>query len=58
MRAALQRPDGMFVHFTDGRIAWGRGNGFAALGLTEALTSLPAEPSVTRAGAGMCIDAR
>jgi unsaturated rhamnogalacturonyl hydrolase len=30
------------VHFTDGRIPWGRGNGFAALGLTEALTSLPA----------------
>jgi rhamnogalacturonyl hydrolase YesR len=38
----LQREDGIFVHFTDGRIAWGRGNGFAALGLTEALTALPA----------------
>jgi rhamnogalacturonyl hydrolase YesR len=38
----LQRPDGVFVHFTDGRIPWGRGNGFAALGVTEALTSLPA----------------
>jgi rhamnogalacturonyl hydrolase YesR len=38
----LQREDGVFVHFTDGRIAWGRGNGFASLGLTEALTSLPA----------------
>jgi rhamnogalacturonyl hydrolase YesR len=38
----LQREDGVFVHFTDGRIPWGRGNGFAALGLTEALTSLPA----------------
>jgi unsaturated rhamnogalacturonyl hydrolase len=37
----LQRADGVFVHFTDGRIPWGRGNGFAALGLTEALTSLP-----------------
>jgi unsaturated rhamnogalacturonyl hydrolase len=37
----LQREDGVFVHFTDGRVAWGRGNGFAALGLTEALTSLP-----------------
>jgi rhamnogalacturonyl hydrolase YesR len=37
----LQRPDGIFVHFTDGRVPWGRGNGFAALGLTEALTSLP-----------------
>jgi unsaturated rhamnogalacturonyl hydrolase len=38
----LQREDGVFVHFTDGRIPWGRGNGFAALGLAEALTSLPA----------------
>jgi rhamnogalacturonyl hydrolase YesR len=37
----LQREDGIFVHFTDGRVAWGRGNGFAALGLMEALTSLP-----------------
>jgi len=37
----LQRADGVFDHF-DGRIAWGRGNGFASLGLTEALTALPA----------------
>jgi rhamnogalacturonyl hydrolase YesR len=37
----LQRGDGVFDHF-DGRIAWGRGNGFASLGLTEALTALPA----------------
>jgi unsaturated rhamnogalacturonyl hydrolase len=32
----------VFVHFTDGRIPWGRGNGFASLGITEALTSMPA----------------
>jgi unsaturated rhamnogalacturonyl hydrolase len=38
----LQRQDGVFVHFTDGRVAWGRGNGFAALGLADALTALPA----------------
>lgn len=38
----LQSDDGIFVHFTDGRVAWGRGNGFAALGLMEALTSVPA----------------
>ena len=44
----LQREDGIFVHFTDGRIAWGRGNGFAALGLTEALTALPANHSARR----------
>jgi rhamnogalacturonyl hydrolase YesR len=37
----LQREDGVFVHFTDGRIPWGRGNGFAALGVTEALTAMP-----------------
>ncbi len=38
----LQREDGAFTHFTDGqRPAWGRGNGFAALGLMETLTSLP-----------------
>ena len=38
----LQRPDGLFVHFTDGRVPWGRGNGFAILGLAEALTAMPA----------------
>jgi rhamnogalacturonyl hydrolase YesR len=39
----LQRPDGLFVHAEDGPVAWGRGNGFAALGLLEALTYLPDE---------------
>ena len=38
----LQRQDGIFVHFTDGKIPWGRGNGFAILGLTETLTAMPA----------------
>lgn len=37
----LQRPDGVFVHAPDGPHAWGRGNGFASLGLVEALTYLP-----------------
>jgi rhamnogalacturonyl hydrolase YesR len=37
----LQRNDGIFVHFTEGRVPWGRGNGFAALGLMEALTAMP-----------------
>ena len=37
----LQRPDGIFVHSAGGPFAWGRGNGFAALGLMEALTHLP-----------------
>ena len=39
--ARLQRSDGIFIHATDGPFAWGRGNGFAALGLIEALTALP-----------------
>jgi rhamnogalacturonyl hydrolase YesR len=37
----LQRPDGLFNHAQDGPHAWGRGNGFALLGLTEALTRTP-----------------
>ena len=37
----LQRTDGLFVHSARGPQAWGRGNGFAILGLTEALTFLP-----------------
>ena len=41
--ARLQRPDGLFNHATDGPAAWGRGNGFAAMGLAEALTALPAQ---------------
>ena len=38
----LQRPDGIYIHATDGPHAWGRGNGFALLGVTEALAHLPA----------------
>ena len=38
----LQRPDGLFNHALDGPAAWGRGNGFAALGLMEALARMPA----------------
>ena len=37
----LQRPDGLFIHALDGPHPWGRGNGFALLGMTEALTHLP-----------------
>ena len=39
--AKLQRADGIFIHATGGPHAWGRGNGFALLGMTEALTQLP-----------------
>jgi len=41
--AKLQRPDGLFQHAATAPFAWGRGNGFASLGLTEALTYLPAD---------------
>ena len=41
----LQRPDGLFIHANDGPHAWGRGNGFALLGITEALTRLPVSGS-------------
>src|SRR5207245_8216024 len=37
----LQRPDGLFNHATNGPAAWGRGNGFAALGLMEVLSAMP-----------------
>jgi unsaturated rhamnogalacturonyl hydrolase len=37
----LQRPDGLFIHAQEGPHAWGRGNGFAAFGLMDALTYLP-----------------
>ena len=38
---SLQRPDGIFIHALEGPHAWGRGNGFALLGVTEALAYLP-----------------
>ena len=41
-RASLQRADGLFIHAVEGPHAWGRGNGFAALGLADALQYLPA----------------
>ena len=41
----LQRSDGLFQHAADAQTPWGRGNGFAALGLAETLTALsPSHP--------------
>ena len=37
----LQQPNGLFQHAVDAPVAWGRGNGFAALGLAESLTYIP-----------------
>jgi rhamnogalacturonyl hydrolase YesR len=49
----LQRADGLFIHAETGAHAWGRGNGFAALGMTEALMRFPeswsARPAVLEA---------
>ena len=39
----LQREDGIFIHVESSPFAWGRGNGFAAFGLMDALTHLPKE---------------
>lgn len=41
--ARLQQPSGLFHHAADGPWCWGRGNGFASLGLAEALTRMPAD---------------
>ncbi len=39
--ARLQQPGGLFNHAVNGPAAWGRGNGFAALGLVETLMRMP-----------------
>ena len=39
--ARLQQPNGLFHHDAEAPVAWGRGNGFGALGLSELLTVLP-----------------
>src|SRR5205823_8912590 len=42
-------PNGLFNHAINGPAAWGRGNGFAALGLVETLARMPAShPSRAR----------
>lgn len=38
----LQQPNGLFYHAPDVPFYWGRGNGWVAAGMTELLTSLPA----------------
>ena len=39
----LQQPNGLFHHDADAPTAWGRGNGFGALGVSELLTVLPGD---------------
>ncbi len=46
LESGVQRSDGLFDHSQGSRFAWGRGNGFAALGYAEALTYLPPDSPV------------
>ena len=39
--AKIQRPHGLFWHSRSAEYYWGRGNGFAAMGLAESLSYLP-----------------
>ena len=41
LEAGIQEEDGLFKHSRFGPIHWGRGNGFAAIGLAECLTYMP-----------------
>ncbi len=41
IHSGVQREDGLFDHCMGSRFPWGRGNGFAALGMAEALTWIP-----------------
>jgi unsaturated rhamnogalacturonyl hydrolase len=41
MQAIVARPDGLYRHQASADAAWGRGNGFAALGLALTLTEFP-----------------
>ena len=49
----IQQDNGLFWHCRSGPFFWGRGNGFAALGLTETLTYLPENHSERGAILGM-----
>ena len=41
LAAKIQQENGLFWHCRPAEFYWGRGNGFAALGLTEALSYMP-----------------
>ena len=41
----LQRPNGLFHHAYDSPFFWGRGNGWAAAGITETLLTIPPDHS-------------
>ena len=41
LNAGIQEENGLFRHSRYGAVHWGRGNGFAAMGLAECLTYMP-----------------
>ena len=43
LAAEVQQPDGLFWHARSVPYLWGRGNGFAAMGYSEALSYMPAD---------------
>jgi rhamnogalacturonyl hydrolase YesR len=45
MQTIVRRPDGLYRHQASSDAAWGRGNGFPALGLALTLTSFPKDHS-------------
>jgi unsaturated rhamnogalacturonyl hydrolase len=45
MQKIVRRPDGLYRHQASSDAAWGRGNGFPALGLALTLTSFPKDHS-------------
>lgn len=49
MQAIVRRPDGLYRHQASTDAAWGRGNGFPALGLALTLSDFPTDHSSYRA---------
>ena len=43
LSGSIQQDNGLFWHCRSAHYCWGRGNGFAALGLAESLTYLPSD---------------
>jgi unsaturated rhamnogalacturonyl hydrolase len=48
MQQLVLRPDGLYRHRSDVDVPWGRGNGFAAIGLALTLTEIPLDHPTRR----------
>ena len=53
--AGIQEANGLFCHSRYGPFHWGRGNGFAAMGLAESLTYMPDGWAGREAVLEMCV---